>query len=364
VNNSGTGAEADVVVRETDDLNLVGPGLVSAAGIIDVELAGSNALLTLSSGVIQSSGSAKAIILTADDMNLVAGEDTITGSGTLTIRSKSQAWNYNVGGAGEGFGGSDLTFGPNNNALDLSMTDIASFSDGFTQISIGHRTAGNQLRLGDAEDATTIPSTGEARVVAAAFRDPVRLEAEFVEVVGDAQVIGATLELRGRLLDIAAINMHKPTGEPDSGLYGSTVRLEFDEQIRVMGWVRADSTVRIDVTATTGTNPLQSYPDDVNSLLTDVGSIIETLSGGGSIVVRTKGSIRHASMVRTAGNGGEIDMAAETGFRNLEGALVTAPGDEQLCSPERAARSCGWKTAVRCFPVSASIRMTRTPHRC
>ena len=150
----------DIVLREADVVDIeasgrTNGGLYAANGKIDVEVAGREALLTLRSGVISTGSGGGAITLVADDLDFASGENQVSGSGALVIRSKAEAQGYRLGGAAESLYGVDNSTAGPTGFLDLGMRDLSALRDGFSSITIGHRSAaaGNlQLVSGEVQD--------------------------------------------------------------------------------------------------------------------------------------------------------------------------------------------------------------------
>ena len=90
-------AYSAIVVREADDLHLVGSGLQALHGAIDVELAGREALLSLDAGKLSTAASGADIRLVADDIDLRSGDDSVAGLGALLIQAKSANQSYHLG---------------------------------------------------------------------------------------------------------------------------------------------------------------------------------------------------------------------------------------------------------------------------
>ena len=156
--NESAGGNADIIVREVDSLqvaqnyNPLG-GLYAANGTIDVVLAAKDALFTHRSGVIQATPGAPISIL-ADDIDLRAGQDSVIGSGELTLRAISNDSLYKIGGAGQSASGADLSINGPDGSFDLSMRDIDSLAGGFSHIYIGHNTDDTFMTIGDLKDLT------------------------------------------------------------------------------------------------------------------------------------------------------------------------------------------------------------------
>ena len=339
--NTGSGAVADAIAREVDNLVVVNDGLAlggvySANGKIDVSLTANDALLTLSSGWIKVASASKDIILTADDMDFKSGEDKIIGAAGLLISSKRDDSNYTLGSGGETSTGDDLsTFGADA-SLDLSMRDIAAFADGFSQITIGHSALArgkpaNQMTLGDIEDATTIKATGQARVINAALRDKATFIGDRLSVRGDVRVIGNRAEFQARLVDINSRNFHDQNGPLDSGVDAKEVVFTASEQMVIGGWLRGDDLVRVTVPGSTGSNVILSLADGPNSLFASVGSVIESRTANSRVEVNTSKSIKIATTLEAKGANSRVDIVAGTHFTLLEGAkLVTRSAETSV----------------------------------
>ena len=307
-------------IRDTQNVY----ALASGNGQIDLTLTKLNSRLTLQSGKIVARATGSDIVLRADDFNFLSGDDQIQGTGDLRIRSANDAIDYRVGGSAELTSGDDRSDQGDDGAADLSMLDMAAIAHDFELVTIGHRYDGNGMWIGDVEDATTIRATGEARIRNAALQNHTIFLAEYVAVQGDVQAPGHVVEVQSRLLEVQARNVHEPAGLPDSGLYGRQTLVNVEEQSLVSGWIKADDLVRVNVWGTTGTNPLITYPDGPNSLRTDTGSLIQTLSAGSLIDIDTVKSIKQASTIEAQGVGSQIDIDAVTSFQNLEGGLIAA----------------------------------------
>ncbi|MFM8475796.1 MAG: calcium-binding protein, partial [Planctomycetaceae bacterium] len=99
VNTTGPNA-GNIVVRELNSLELVGFGLQTATGLVDVRLHGLDSTLELTEGKILAGGSGLPITIVADDIDFHSGENMVSGTGTLVIVSETSTRNYNIGSAG------------------------------------------------------------------------------------------------------------------------------------------------------------------------------------------------------------------------------------------------------------------------
>ncbi|MFM8475330.1 MAG: hypothetical protein ACKOEO_05975, partial [Planctomycetaceae bacterium] len=209
---------------------------------------------------------------------------------------------------------------------------LAALADGFTSITIGHNHPGNSMRLGDACSMFTVKATGLPRVVDAAIKDPTTLLAQAFTVEGDFRAPNLPLTLQGRTLEVTRTNLHTPTNAtPDSGLSAFALDLEITEQVLVTGWLRADSSLNIETTATTGENPLQSFPNEANSFKGDVGADVRTLLPGSQLTITASGSVLVAATLQALGTGSQLSVTAGTRFQLDQGGILRTPGaDSQL----------------------------------
>jgi hypothetical protein len=326
VNTTGPNA-GNIVVRELNSLELVGAGLQTATGLVDVRLYGLDSTLELTEGRILSGGSGLPITIVADDIDFHSGENKVSGTGTLVIVSETSTRNYNIGSAGENYAGADITAGTGDNgAMDLSMVDLAAIDDNFTKVTIGHRGPGVLMYVGDAQDQTQVKFTKEARVVNAALRNPALFLADRINVVGAVEAPNDLLRLESRLVEIQSRNIHVPMGQPDSGLTGSQVELLVGEQLQISGWIKAHSLVDIDVTSSTGQGSLAGFSDGINSVNTDITALVQTTGIASIIDIDAVGTVRNAGTIEALGAGSKLMIDATLAVRNLEGGILTAPG--------------------------------------
>ncbi|MFM8729019.1 MAG: hypothetical protein ACKON9_28285, partial [Planctomycetaceae bacterium] len=134
------------------------------------------------------------------------------------------------------------------------------------------------------------------------------------------------LRLEARLVEVLSRNVHVPMGVPDSGLTGSKVELLVDEQLQISGWIKANSVVDIDVTASSGQGSLAGFSDGINSVNTDITALIQTTGTGSTIDIDAVGTVRNAGTIEARGAGSKLMIDATLAVRNLEGGILTAPG--------------------------------------
>ena len=239
--NTGGVDYGDITIREKDDLNILADGrtnggLYSANGSIDVELTGVESTLSLISGVIQTAGAGKDILLTADDLDFHSGNNRVTGSGKLVIQTKDLAQNYNIGGAGQSSYGNDLSPGIND-ALNLSMLDLSALSNGFSLITVGRENTDVVMFIGDIEDATVGLSNFSAKL-----EDIAEFYAGTITIAGDVQS-SERISFKSRLAEVRRQNLKDPLGEPDAGVHGREVAFDLTEQLQLTGWIKGDEKI-------------------------------------------------------------------------------------------------------------------------
>ena len=78
----------------------------------------------------------------------------------------------------------------------------------------------------------------------------------------------------------------------------------------------------IAIANTQGDGPIQIFPDGWNSLVTDVGSVIETFALGQTLALDVAGTVRIAGLVQVHGVGAQIDIDSNSIIMLLEGGLL------------------------------------------
>jgi hypothetical protein len=146
--NTGVGVNADVVIRETDNLVIldgergIKGGIYTAnGGSLDIELAAREALLDLQTGVIEAVGGGD-IRLIADDADFRSGANAVRGTGDFLLRAQDAQQNYNIGGAGQSTYGRDFSVSGNSGAMELGMGDLDALRNGFNLIEVCHQAPG------------------------------------------------------------------------------------------------------------------------------------------------------------------------------------------------------------------------------
>jgi len=316
-------------LAETADGNDV-YAVAAATGYIDILLTEADSRLSLLTGLFTAPTQGMDITLTADDFDFFSGAEQVIGTDELLLRATSLAWNYYLGTAAEDSVGQDVARDHFENSMDLTTRDLAAIADGFTLITIGRRDAGNTMTLGDAYDADTIKAIGVERLVNASFRDHTILLSDHVSVQGDVQASDDLLEIHTRTMTVNAINLHVPFGLPDSGVMAKTLELSIDEQLHVGGWLRGTESITIDIHGTAGDDPLATYPNGWNSLVTDAGSSIETTGDASVIDIAAVGSIRVAGLIEVHGTASQTDINTDTIFMLLQGGIIAGRDTDNL----------------------------------
>ena len=130
---SESGDYSDIIVREADDLEIIGDGIDTPDGIIDIALAEPGSVFTHAAGIIRSNAPGQAISITADDMDFAAGESSIVGLGELKLNSIGSGINFRIGRVAESEG-IDRTELESDTWIDLSYRDTLAIADGFTRV--------------------------------------------------------------------------------------------------------------------------------------------------------------------------------------------------------------------------------------
>ena len=338
--NRGTGSAGNITVREADDLIVLDGGLASGGvysqhGAIDIELDSQDSLLTLSSGIISTSNTGQTIQLTADDFDFTSGENTIAGTGDLIIRSTHDDINYRVGSAGENSVGEDQSTITHDVTAYLGVVDFAAMDDEFSLVRIGHanvNTAGvcNEMTFGDIEDNPVIKTGPIPRIAKAALRNWTQFFADTMTISGDVQAPVDRLEFHAHRATINSKNLHEPLGADDSGVTTQSVLFALDEQLQHGGWIVGLDRIDIDVLSSDGTRPYFSFPDELVSVKSDVGSVISTVNPNSVIDVNANQSIQIAGMVEVHGANARLNLAADTKLTVLQGGVVSGGDDDNV----------------------------------
>lgn len=296
--------------------------IATGNGNLDVTLLGRDATLTHSTGQINARAAGSDIVMRADDMDFLSGENQIIGTGDLTLRARQGAVDYYLGSAGETAPGTDLTRDARDGTFNLSVPDFASIADDFNVVTIGHSEAGKVMHIGDIEDDPIIKYGSMTRDVNAALRNHTQFVAETIYVQGDVQAPDDLLEIIGHRVQVDSQNYHEPLGLPDSQLSAKQVQITAAEQLVVVGAIIGQDRVEIDITESKGKLPFFAYSNEVVSLKSDVGSRIESLNPGSVIDVDANRSIQIAGRVEVHGASSKADLDSQTKVTVLEGGLV------------------------------------------
>ncbi|MDZ4126740.1 MAG: calcium-binding protein, partial [Hydrogenophaga sp.] len=327
-------ADRNIVVREADDLSIVSGGrvnggLYAATGLINLQLLGREAELTLQSGRL-ATGAGGDITLRADDIDFASGDNRVSGTGALVIRSNNEQQNYRIGGAGQTAFGYDYSAGVNSGYLELGMRDMSALADGFSSITIGHQAPGVIMRIGDLEDTVLGEFSFSSRLDDLSY-----FLSDRMEIVGDVQASQA-INIAARAILVERQNVRNPMGSADAGLRAPSITIRASEQMLVMGWVIADNLIDIAVSGSTGIGGFVTYGDKINSFTADTGSTIQTLASNSLLKLVTSHSIYSATGMFAGVNNGtdaRIDVRAGTGLTLMQGGTVAtryARGDISL----------------------------------
>ncbi|MEN9761286.1 MAG: hypothetical protein RI906_1112, partial [Pseudomonadota bacterium] len=136
--------------------------------------------------------------------------------------------------------------------------------------------------------------------------------------------------LQSRFLKVERQNARDPLGPADSGLLAPHLDIDVSDQMLVMGWVKANNLVDINISASTGQNGFVTYGDEINSLTADKGSTIQSLSNNSEVRITTSHSIYSATGIFAQGTDSKITVDAGTGLTLLEGGTMAARQDRGL----------------------------------
>ncbi|MSX01850.1 MAG: hypothetical protein F2813_01670, partial [Actinobacteria bacterium] len=296
--------------------NYVLSGAVMVAGGLTTSLRGNNALLLANDTVTAGDD----ILLEADDLDLHAGARSLLGTDTLTIRTMHTSQAYAIGTAAEALSGTEVlaTVTDRPDYMELSSRDLTAIGTGFSTLIIGRSATAGTMYLGDVKDSTlskmssTVRASGSniAASDLAAFRNTTRLLADTIQVQGDVQAPADSLTLSARILQVNTKNWHDPNGTPDSGASAKTLVVQVSEQAVVSGWLKGDSALTVNVTASTGVNALESPAYGDLSLAVDTTGLLEAVSAGAALNVTVSDAVEIRGIMKLGGANGSLVLKA------------------------------------------------------
>ena len=346
--NSGSG---DIIVREANDLTIVGTGdvmvgtphddsmgisnvsringgLYASQGNIDIQLYEHESLLDLASGIINSGKVGGNIVIKADDVDFSSGPDKVSASGEFDLATNYINQGYMLGAAGNSKYGQDLSKGKDTGFMDFSMRDLDALADGFSHINIGHQNSDHTvvMYVGDIENRQM---GNDVPFYNAKLTDPATITADLITVVGDVQS-SDDITFIGRLAEVSKANYHDQLGPADSGVTAKTVTFNLTEQLVVTGWIIATDRINLSVKGSTGQNALVGYGSEPNGITADIGSAIYTTANNSIVTLDTtpapgstdSGSIIIATGLEAKGTNSSVIVKTGAGLTVLEGAVV------------------------------------------
>ena len=307
---NGTGSTTDIDVRETD--SIFSRGMTTSNGTIDIHLVASGSGLFVESGQLGTSGAGKHIHLLLGELDFKGGENSVYGTGELTIHAVDSVWTYLLGSAGETAAGEDLNGGQDPSAMELSMRDVAALRDGFSKVTIGRTNAGNVMKVGDLYHSLIVKATNQARNVNATLKDEFLFLTDDLEIFGDIEGPNDLLTFMANTVRVFAVNHNLPDGAPDSGVFAKHVVFAVHERLTTGGWMIGRDAVTVQVLGTQAET----------SLITDLSARIESQNANSAITINTSKAIKHAGTITVGGTGSTLDLDGATLVNILEGGIV------------------------------------------
>ncbi|MBE9231934.1 CHAT domain-containing protein, partial [Cuspidothrix issatschenkoi LEGE 03284] len=213
------------------------------------------------------------LILTANEINLLGGDNSVTGGKNLVLQPSTPGQNINIAGNTDA----------GTNSLDLTASDIKALADGFSSITIGR---------GDGNGQVTINNAIE-------FRDPTTIQSP-----KDTGSITVTSTITG--LDNASINLlaNQNISTGDISTQRQSINLKSNT-----GFVRTEN-----ITTQGGDIDIQAQ-DSIKTGLLDTSS---KTGNGGKVSLDPENDIEVTAIntqALTSGIGGDINIVTNRFFR-------------------------------------------------
>ena len=311
INATGTVTfSAKVVLANGGDLRILGASNVVFQG--GLELQGVDAF-----------GNAGDIFIEANEIDFLAGTESVKGAGVLTLRPSSVGFGIDIGSLPAS------TSQPSTSTLNLETSELKALADGFSRIVIGQQdglhanAAAGNVRIG-AIDALSQPT----------LRDPLEVYGGTVSVEDldnpDYQllVLGTlTLDAHGDITVANRVEANTGSGVTDITLYSDTGKVQ---QVDATGDLRSAEPLKaatLNVHAATGISLPFTEITSVSATNTASGdlSITETATGGDVAITLLSQQAANAGIAlkTTAGSitvGGTGMVNAGSGLTELQAA--------------------------------------------
>jgi filamentous hemagglutinin family protein len=322
INISGANITLGNLTTQGGNITLNATNTIALGDLSSGNVTGNSGNINLTAGTKLTTGSLDAsgqvggnITLSANQINLQGGNNSVKSSGTLTLQPTNDSQNINLGGNNSAIVNSDT--------LSLTSETLAALSPGFSKITIGSPNSSGLISVNSPitfNDPVIIQSpNGFGNIIAKASLQGVNNATLTLKAAADIQTKDITTNNQG-------ISIQSTSGNITTGtLQGSTIDIQASKNINTQQLISTSGNVTLrslnndittqDISTTSSSNTSGNIILDSLTNIT-TGSLNTSGIKAGNINLTTQGNIRvqgiNANGSETGGNitliGNEIDF--------------------------------------------------------
>jgi len=274
------------------------------------------------------------ITISSDEINLLGGEQSITGQGAIILETYQPAQVIEIGGTED------------NSALNLTDADLASFADGFSSLTIGRADGSGNINLLNSQsfgftDLVTVQSPMSGGTIQAA-----NLTGQgntSLTFIADSNITLAnisgynTVKIDSTRGAIALTDISTAKGAIDLHSYGKITGGNLTASLGITLTAEQGSIDLKNLTTTAVNNISGNVNITTNNGSARIGNINTSGNlGGGQVQINTVGYLTTGQINSSSqqGNGGSVTLQTSNNIEvntiNTQGALTGSGGDLQI----------------------------------
>jgi filamentous hemagglutinin family protein len=322
INISGANITLGHLTTQGGNISLNAANTIAIGDLSSGNLTGNSGNINLTAGAKLTTGSLDArgqvggnIALSANEINLQGGNNSVKSSGTITLQPTNQSQNISLGGNNSAIVNADT--------LSITSETLAALSPGFSNITIGSPNSSGLISVNSPitfNDPVTIQAPNAlGNITLKAPIQGVNNASITLKAAGDIQTKDITTNNQG-------INIQSTSGNISTGtLQGSTIDIQASKNINTQQLISTSGNVTLrslnndittqDISTTSSSNNSGNIILDSLTNIT-TGSLNTSGTKAGNISLTTQGNIRvqgiNAKGSETGGNitltGNEIDF--------------------------------------------------------
>ncbi len=297
------------------------------------------------------------ITISSDEINLLGGEQSITGQGEIVLETYQPAQLIEIGGT------------ENNSALNLTDADLASLADGFSSLIIGRADGSGNINLLNSQsfsftDLVTIQSPASGGTIRANNLTGLGNTALTFLANGDITLSNIsdydTVKIDSTRGAIALTDIRTETGAIDLHSYGKITGGNLTAPLGISLTAEQGSIDLKNLTTTAINNISGNVNITTNNGSARIGDINTSSNlGGGQVQINTVGYLTTGQINSSSqrGNGGAVTLKTSNNIEvntiNTQGAFTTGSGGDLQITTGGSLRVTGTFTADN--QVTASI---------